>query len=439
MIELTAAKKNRVHLPDYQFKKDIENRMLLSDFSDLDLQILEELLFSSLKTSVKKLSRQVNLSEEIVTSVLNKIAPTGLISVDGDIILIDKEMRKYFEVESARFNPDFKPDFDFFQQLLHKVPIEHLPNWYATPKTSNDIFLSIIEKYLSSPQIFQRYLAEIPWSDPVLKLIVTDLFKAPEFKLLSSDVIAKYNLKRADFEYLLLLLEFHFVACVSYKKEDDHWVEVITPFYEWHQYLLFLKSTETPLIQQEEKIQKSGKDDFYAIDQMTQILQGLQKTGKIPESHFSEKLALLRLIDQGKVSETGAEWLEMTPEKKSLYLYRNPLNRILSFKGDDTNSFEKSIREAEKAIRRVLHGKWVLFDDFFQGITVAIRGKAPLEFKKIGKQWRYTIPTYDEQDKAFMKAVIEEWLFEMGVVSLGTYEDNLCFRVTHFGRYFFEA
>src|SRR5574338_19380 len=100
MLELSPARKNKVNLADYNCQQDIENRILMSDFSTLDIEVLEEILYSPLKISLKKLSL------------------TGLVSIQDDAILVDKEKRKYFEFQIHRFDSQFKPDMEYIQGIL---------------------------------------------------------------------------------------------------------------------------------------------------------------------------------------------------------------------------------------------------------------------------------------------------------------------------------
>ena len=145
MLELSPARKNKVHLADYNCQQDIETRIAMSDFSALDIEILEEILYSPLKISFKKLVRSIGCSDSSLSASLHKLAAAGLLSLSDDVILVDKERRKYFEFEIERFSVDFKPDMEFLQGLLRKVPIHILPSWYAIPRTSNNIFESILE------------------------------------------------------------------------------------------------------------------------------------------------------------------------------------------------------------------------------------------------------------------------------------------------------
>ncbi len=476
MLELSPARKNKVNLNDYNSQQDIENRILMSDFSTIDVEVLEEILYSPLKISHKKLSRNIDCTETQLNGALKKLALAGLISVQDDVILVDKEKRKYFEFQITRFDPSFKPDMEFLQGILKKVPIHLLPTWYAIPRASNNIFESIVEKYLFTPQIYQRYLMELNLGDPVVNSVMQDLFSAPDFKVSSSDLIAKYNLTRADFEELLLVLEFNFVCCLTYEKEDDHWHEFVTPFYEWHEYLRYLKATETPVIEPSEPIVRSRENDFAFVEDLTSLLQTAKKK-PIPLPSFQivppalvrelaplcslplntsedlafaqhyltqliEKLCLIKLADRvdGRLYalETANDWLDLSSENKALHLYRHPLNRILRQTVPGHIAGERYIREAEKSIKRVLHGEWVFFEEFLKGVFVPLNEESVVMLKRTGKHWKYSLPSYGEDERALLKATIFEWLFETGIVAVGTCGGRECFAATHFGRFFFE-
>ncbi len=438
MLELSPARKNKVNLADYNCQQDIENRMLMADFSTLDVEVLEEILFSPLKISFKKLLRSVGCEEKALADSLKRISSTGLLTIQDDAILVDKEKRKYFEFQIARFDPHFKPDMEFLQGLLRKVPIHLLPTWYAIPRTSNNIFESIVEKYLLTPHIFQRYLLDLNLGYPIITAIINDVFSAPDFKVSSSDLIAKYNLKRRDFEEMLLVLEFNFVCCLCYEKADDHWLEFVAPFNEWHNYLRFVRATETPCIDSKEPIQRTRDSDFAFIEEMSSLLLKAKKKPFATDlTPAIQKLCLVKLADYkaGRLHtlDAGDEWLDLSLENRALHLYRHPQNRILSL-----TIGERYVREAEKSIKRILHGGWVYFDDFLKGVLVPLNEHSVVMLKRVGKHWTYTLPVYGDEERALLKATIFEWLYEMGMVTTGKCHDRDCFAVTHFGRFFFE-
>lgn len=438
MLELNFARKNKVSLSDYNCAQDIESRMLMSDFSVLDIEILEEILYSPLKISIKKLARSIGCEESNLLDTLNKFAATGLLSLSGDLIFIDKERRKYFEFEITRFDPHFKPDMEFLQGLLRKVPIHVLPSWYSIPRTSNNIFESIVEKYLLTPHAFQRYLIELNLGDPILNAIIQDVYSSCDLKVSSSDLIAKYNLKRRDFEEMILILEFNFACCLIFEKTDDYWLEFVAPFHEWSEYLRFSRKTEPPLIDPKEPIIRKDESDFAFIERMSEsLLKAKKKPLAVEKTPAIEKLCLMKLAEYAdgklRVLEAGDAWLDLSLENRSLHLYRHPNNRILSLSVSD-----RYVREAEKAIKRVLHGGWVYFEDFLKGVSVPLNEDSVVMLKRSGKQWKYTLPIYGNEEQALLKATFFEWLYEFGMLAIGTCRGKECFAVTPFGRFFFE-
>lgn len=429
MVELAAAKKNKITLSDYNYKRDIENRLLMATFTTLDLTVLEEILFSQLNFSFKKLAKSLDEDESAVLPSIHKLQKTGLLTLDSDLITVDKEMRKYYESEILKFDPDFKPDMEYLQGLLKKVPIHVLPIWYAIPRTSNNIFESLLEKYLITPQVFHRYLIDLNLGDPSLSAMAQDVFRAPDFSISSSELIAKYGLTQAQFEEHMLLLEFHFVCCLSYKNENGIWKEVVTPFHEWREYLSFMRKTTPQPVSNPSAVKRKRPHDYSFIQDITAVLKG--KKDDFNPSYLAQierKIALLKL------KETQ-EWLEMRQENRALCIYRHPLNRILSTHLPEHLTQEKALREAEKSISRVLHTGWILFEDFIKGAVVPLQ--EPVALKKTGKNWRYTLPEYTADELDLIRATVFEWLFEAGITATGTYEGKECFCVTPFGQSLF--
>lgn len=433
---LDALRKNKVHLADYPYAQDVECRLLMSDFSTLDIEILEEILYSPLKISLTKLARSLSCDESEIVPSLKKFEQVGLLSFVEDTLLIDKDKRKYFEFEITRFDPHFKPDMEFLQGLLRKVPIHILPTWYAIPRTSNNIFESIVEKYLLTPHIFQRFLNELHFADPILNSIIQDVHTSPDLKVSSSDLIAKYNLTAKSFEEMILTLEFNFACCLVFEKEGDHWLEFVTPFHEWKEYLYFFRATEPVCI--DSPIEKRDESDFAFIEEMSDLLLKAKKSPLvIASSPALEKLTLLKLAEYEartlRILEAGDAWLDLSLDNRALYLYRNPHNKILSL-----SVSERYIREAEKAVKRVLHGEWVYVDDFIRSSLVPLNEQSVIALKRLGKQWKYALPVYSEEEKTLLRAVIFEWLYEFGMVQVGMCRGKECFALTSFGRFFFE-
>lgn len=460
MLETQLFKKNKITLSDYNYKKDIENRILMEGFSPVDVAVLEEVLFSSLSVAAEKIAKNIDEREETVLRSLQKLVEGGLLKKDGSVFAVDKEMRKYFESQAAKFEPDFKPDMEFLQGLFRKVPIHVLPTWYSIPRLSNNIFNSILEKYLITPLTFQRYLMEINFGDPTFSAIAHDVFRSPNLKLFSSDLIEKYGLTLEQFEEHMLFLEFSFICCTSYEKVGDEFKTVVTPFHEWGEYLKFLKNTETKPILDVSQVERLRPSDYSFIKDMAAVLDAIKKEplelsakgyttllSKCEEmsedllpylKQVIRKLELLEFVQvsNGKLKKEARsdEWLGMRLETQALFLYRHPLNQICHEDVPKELCSERAIRETEKSIVRVLRSGWVLFDEFMKGVYVPLNERTAISLKKTGKSWRYTIPEYTPEEKNLIKATLFEWLFEMGIVAIGSYQGKECFCVTPFGQ-----
>ncbi len=462
MVDLTLTRKNKITLSDYNYRRDIENRLLMAQLSPLDLSLLEEILFSSIQIPIKKLAKTLEITEETLLGSIQKFVQAGLIKVDKDNLLVDKEMRKYFEAQFQKFDEDFRPDMEFLQSLLKKVPIHVLPVWYAISRTSNNIFESIVEKYLLTPQIFQRYLMELHFTDPTWNAIVQDVFRSPTLKVYSKDLMDKYALSKEQFEEILLQLEFHFLCCVGYERNEEELREIVTPFQEWKDYLLFLKNTVPAPLPKPEKVIRFRASDYAFVQDLSELLLVLQKKPfslkennlselaaqltNFPEDisyleHMVRKARLVKLAEviDGKLQllEKAHGWLEMRLENKALFLYRHPFNKISSVQLPHSLSHERAIREAEKSVVRIAHTGWIVFDEFIKGVIAPIGEKNAISLRKIGKTWKYALPEYNADELALIKATIFEWLFETGITAIGTYEDKECFTLTPLGQSLF--
>ncbi|HEX4840172.1 MAG TPA: hypothetical protein VFU89_07005 [Rhabdochlamydiaceae bacterium] len=462
MIELTQHKKNKITLSDYNYRRDIENRLLLASFTAFEIAVLEEILYSPIKASIRKIAKNIEKTENEIVPILEILCQTGLFIIEGDSIVVDKETRKYFETEIEKFAPDFCPGMEFLQNILKKVPIHLLPIWYSIPRTSNNIFESLVEKYLHTPQIFQRYLLELTFGDPSLSAIAQDLFRSPTLTLSAKDVMKKYELSREKFEENMLILELHFVCCVKFQPSSCGWEETVAPFHEWREYLTFLKATTTEPITDTAKIERFRSHDFAFIEDLTAILQLVKKqstplnpkgyaimAARLQESppnpqyldQLITKLQLLKLAevvdDKLQATEPAAQWLEMRIENRTLYLYRHSLNKIQSVQLPPHLTTEKVIHDAEKAILRVLHTGWVFYDEFEKGVIVPFAEHTAATLKKCGKGWKYALPDYSPEEKTLIRAIVFEWLFEAGITAVGTYQGRDCFTVTVFGQSLF--
>jgi predicted transcriptional regulator len=383
MHEIGAPRKNKIVLSDYNSKRDIENRLLMSLFTQLDLDVLEAIIYSSITIPVKKLAKSVDGDPVEILEALNKLSKTGLLTFDNETVSVDKEMRKYFETEIEKFDEDFEPSMEFFEALLHKVPMNVQVIWYAIPRTATNIFESLLERVLLTPQIYQRYLSELSNSDPLLFQIVEKVQSSPDLEVPVKELMETHKLNREQFEEVVLQLEFNLACSTRYRKVKNKWEEVVVPFREWREYLTFLHATRPTPIGTPSKIVHDSKP--------ASPKRSVEERGQFLQTH----------------SKDGPVWNE------------------------------KNVREVEKALDTVIDLDWVLFDDFLKSLTVPLSERSVIALKRIGKTWKYPLPEYSDEEIAFIKAVLFEWLPDIGAVTTGRLSGRECFSLTPFGQSFF--
>ncbi|NGX26458.1 MAG: hypothetical protein K940chlam6_00379 [Chlamydiae bacterium] len=455
MAEIATFRKNKIELKEYDYSKDIRNRVLMAQFTILDVETLEEILYSSLRIPVSVLQKNLDLGGQDLSPILERLSKTGLFKVVADHVLVDKEMRKYYEFQILKFEDDFKPGMEYLQGLLRKVPIHILPIWYSISRTSNNIFESIVEKYLETPQIFQRYLMDLNFSDPVQKGIMTAVYQSPNYEVDARDIIKKFDLTQEEFEEHMLHLEFSFVGCIKYIKEKKAFKQIITPFHEWKDYLCHVRDTEPSSIIDVEKVKRFKTSNFAVIEEMSAILEFAKKgpiteaiipslKKKCPEfdendfSYYIKKFCTLNLADQNEkeivCTSDSVEWLKTDLIDRALYLYRHPLNYLEDPKLPDELCSHRHLREAEKSICRVVNTGWVFLDNFIKAIFIPLKEDHMIKLVRLGRTWKYRLPEYSEKEIAFFKAVIQNWLFEQGITALGSLEGRECFTLTPLGQ-----
>lgn len=470
MLELNLYRKNKVNLEDYDSQTDIKNRIMMSRFTETDVTVLEEILYSPIKIAIKDLLEDLELTEAEGMASIDKLSESGLFKIKDDYLEVSKEMRKYFEGQIQKFEDDFQPGMEFLQSLLKKVPIHVLPIWYPIPRTSNNIFDSLVEKYLLTPQTFNRYLTELQLPDENMMGVIKDVFEAPGYELKAEVLMQKYNLSQEAFEELMLHLEFNFVCCLVYRKVDGKCIEIVTPFHEWKEYLNFKEEATPKTIQGE--ISMLRHDDFaFAKDlsniltllntapltlrlederwsfdkselvKVTNELENFDNTHPECKNYFSTLIHKLLFLKLAKVensqligSQDGvSDYLSMPIDRRALNTYKHTLINYPYNEFAQSLATERNIHEIEKSLSRVIGNGFVYFDEFLKGLIVSISDDSKVTLKKKGRNWQYTLPSYTSEETRFIEMIIMDWLFEAGIVMRGIHNKRACFKVTTLG------
>lgn len=469
MIDIHSFKKHKILLSDYDFKQDIQSRMIFSTMNKEEIEVLEEILFSPLKFPISEIAKILEIRIDHLKTILEKITTLQLIQIEKDFVIVNKDLRKFFDNEIQKFSENFIPGMDYIQSFLKKVPIQVLPTWYQIPRTSDNIFDSLVEKIFLTPQIYQRHLYEVKPQEEVAAKIFDRLFNSPSLKLYLADIKEEFNLSKEALHEIILDLEFNFIACLAYEQKDDRFIEILTPFREWKEFLMFSETNKPISIKKTDSIELFREHEYAFIEDLQKLLDyskaySLLKTLDEKETlnvkkvldDFTEatkeeaKTYLNQLIEKsislGLSTEVNLEvkptalfedWKKQDYERKAHFIYKHPNNVFLNPNCPKELIQEKNIREIEKSLSKFCQFDWVYFDDFLKGLVAAIGDNGKVELKKVGKNWKYSIPDYTEKEKLFIQITILEWLFESGVVQCGIHKYRPCFKLTGLGKKMF--
>lgn len=430
MMNIQTLRKNKIILSDYNYRRDIETRLLLANININHLEVLKEILDGSLKTSLAHLSEHLDFPKSELITLLDDIAVTKLFVRDQDTISVDKEIRKYLETQIMKFDPNYELGMDYLLTLVSRVPANAIHNWYALPRTSDHLFLSIIEKHFQTPLVYLRYLQELSIDFPGAMNIYKDLMNSPKLKLKVRDVLAKYNMSHEDFQECMLHLEFNLVGCLGYERINESWEEVIVPFYEWQEHQEFLAHTTPKSIMPINEIEREYEDDFGFIKEINRYLISKE----LPSENFLEIMTLLNLVERNSVIHTitplSAEWLQLPLQEQAATLYRRLLLNSSHGHFDDHD-----LRQVQKGLKGIAKLGWVYFDDFLKYFIQPLGQIESITLKNRGKRWRYNRPLYNAVEVEFINHCIFKILSKIGIVATGTHQEKQCFCVTPFGRF----
>ena len=465
------------HLEQYDFQRDLENRMRISQLTKLDVQVLEEILHSSLSISINELSREFSVSKERFFESIQKLSRTHLFARHGDQIIVDKELRKYFELQISRFSSHFSPNIAFIQQLISYIPIDLIPIWYDLSLITEDIFQSILEKFFLSPALFQRHYQEAENLPTPLKEIVHEVYYSANFCLSTHALERKFKLSKLDCKRFLLFLEYGFFCFVQYLPKGEHWEEVVVPFHGWVSYQNFLKKNQlySLSLSSQRKLKKRGESSFAFIEELTFFLLEIQTNPLIWQEQKSlssssflmyaeraifssredsslhdydrkeviSKAVSLKMIDlkdqRVYISESGRAWLEQENKQKALglYLYSKCQLEKLFAKIFERAFQERDLLSIERELKRVIHLDWVNLELFINGMSEGIGDGESVVLKRDGKNWSYTFPKYTKKQSTFVHQSIVHYFFEAGLVNVGRLEETLYFCLTDLGKELF--
>ena len=437
-------RKNKVNISEYNYQREVQNRLFLSHATVMETDIINEIINNSLRFTVNQLLEVVNISKQQLMDILKKLTQVRLIKVQNDVVIVDKETRKYFEGYLEKFQEDFIPGIEFLHYLLDQVPISTLPSWYVIPRTTDNIFQAIVEKFLATPKIYERYLEELQLDNPTLAMIYKDVFAAPDYVLTAKEIMQQHHLSHEQFEEYMLLLEYNFVCRLGYRKRNDCWEEVVSPFYEWHEYLRYRRDTMPQSLYDPKAVQRCHPKDFGFIEDVSTLLKSAYKSPislqnpqgawRFNLDELSERLKQpINAAYARRLLEVGLE-IELAQIKNSQWVV-TPLAKLWLNKSeaDKAEKFCYHLSTVEKSLSRLRKNEWVYLQDFMRGFVSSNGAKEQVVLKHKGKKWKYEFPLYTPEELLVFEDILYQRLFEGGILAAGVHQGKKCIMLTSFG------
>lgn len=295
---------------------------------------------------------------------LQKLAGLGLYKLDGSSVVVAREKRKFFVYYLNKFEEGFSPNLLHFQQLLNASPIDCLMRWYDLPSMSDNIFASLLEKYLLYPKGYKFYLEHLTFTVPYAEEILKALFLSNELSLSFEEIEKMFPLTHEELYRALMFLELNFASFISYDYDQANgWKGKISPLMEWAGYLRHVK----------------------------------------PKNHFSHSEVV-------PLSKNHVQSIKYRPVVDPLF--QGALQREL-------------LRYPKKA--------WVSLNDFIHAFSEPLSKERGIKLERQGRGWAYSALGLSEEEKGSIMATLLKEYAEQEIVSVGEYQESLCFSLTDFG------
>lgn len=423
-----------VKLTDYDYKKDLDIRKRMAHLSEIEVELLQEIIHQSLKISVSQLAKHLNLSVTQLLPLLDKWEELKLFKRDDMTLIVDKETRKLIEFQLERFDNSFEPNLNFLQSLLDRLPQEILLDWYSVSRTAQEFFPSIVNHFLINPQVYIQYLDQLEFKNSILKDIIKDVFTAKNYILRAEDLKKKYHLSQDLFELYILVLEYHFACFLDYQFVDGFWEEIVTPLHEWQEILKYRNKIQQAYIRQPvDQVLLSGLD---YIDELKNTLKKFKSKKGTQADPLYQDLVQLKFLENEFLTKDGNFWLTQTLTEQMSTLANHFLNEPHLINRFGSLWATKQLRLIDSSLRQLEVNQWVRFDLFIKGLKISIGDREPLALKLKGKKWKYQFPVYNELEKEFIEVAILERLSRFGVIEVGKFQGHACFRLTPCGSQF---
>lgn len=441
---------------DYDYLRDVKNHIFLSSVSTFDVFVLDMLLYSPLHLPLddfkKNLYEQGNFLEEQTSDSLirslHKLNKIQLLNITPDnTIQVNKEQRKYFEINIQRFNEKNVPGISLFKELLRLIPTHLLMQWYDISNFSDNMFSSIVDRYLSQTHLYTTYLERVKNEEVLYRKILDQVFAPPDFCVTLPALQEMFQISEESLHTALLHLEYNFACVLSYRPSShDKYVAVVTPFAEWQQYLL--ESTFQPM---EEHSTVSGNHTSTYIqnfsDFINEVSQGctLDKEKQRPDSDdltplpsymsIAQSLGLIKVEEHtNRLTRAGSLWLKKDYMERQRFFFHHM--HCLCLRDSEWHSiYGSSVLEViNKILTTLPNSIWFSFSELIQNITSLLKRESSATLVRKNQNWVYSLPYYPESFYHFLTKMMKLHLFHSGIIQTGIKDGHDMFCITPLGK-----
>lgn len=303
-----------------------------------------------------------------------------------------------------------------------------VPNWFSIHRILTSFQDAIVEKYLETPLLFQRFTQEIAFDDPHAKNLLNLLFKREDFEISIDEIIHQFSATREEIERSILCLEFALVAGwlpatdtlpsrLSLVKEvkDLHYnlkkrlpqPSQLTPekislnLEQRIEHLLGLLSNQC--------LDRDALSSKGTIQEWVEI----HRSGLSAES-LTEDLDLLVALGFVKeapafvVTKPGFDWLAKSTaaRKMELYLRHRPLYAASHLSDRALKQIERSIFEKQPEV-------WLDKNELAKSLLWTSGEDGGIHLVTKGRKWHYQLPTHPDETLKLLVQIID-WLCEIG-------------------------
>jgi len=274
-------------------------------------------------------------------------------------------------------------------------------------------------------RLYEKYLEELVFEEPIAREILNKILDTEGHTLPAQFIREHFGLSKEKYQECMLLLEFHFAACATFTRKENKYSEQVGLFKEYGDFLKFQKDTRPKALSESDITEQCAKP-FSFLCNLHAFTQNAQVS--LCSTRLEEKLEFLK-----KTSELHAFFDQPHPEQ-AFMLFRKSLEVLSSNYTGAFGILEKNVHELERALRDLMpKNGWVTLDSFVQTLTAPIGTQNPVTLKKMGKKWQYARPSYTEEELQFIKHIVFDLFFEMGIISIGLYQEKAAFKITGFG------